>query len=130
MNVFRRYDAGALDRTPLAKGSDCQVRALATVMGWPYSAAWELLYEIQGEQRACSFTLVASLEAGRIMSVRKLSFPATRGARRMTGAMFCARHPRGRFILRMAHHVAAVKDGQVYDTTDSTDCCVYTAWEF
>ncbi len=61
--------------------------------------------------------------------LRSLEFPARKGKPRMTGAEFCRKHPRGRFILRMANHVAAVKDGQVYDTWDSTGRCVYAAWE-
>ncbi len=129
MSVFRKYDAGALERTPLAKGSDCQVRAFATASGIGYAKAWEILYEIQGEQRACHLTLVESLDNGRIASMRKLSFPAKRGQRRMTGAQFCVRYPRGRFVLRMAGHVVCAKDGQLYDTGDCSLSCVYTAWE-
>lgn len=30
---------------------------------------------------------------------------------------------------RMAHHVAGVKEGVLYDTWDSSSKCVYRAWE-
>lgn len=128
---FRKFDAGDGRRSPSAKDSDCQVRALATARGIDYQDAWALLYVVQGERRACSFILVETLRVqdSRFGVIRQLDFPAKRGQKRMTGAEFCRKYPKGRFVLRMAHHVAAVKDGQVYDTFDSTDACVYSAWE-
>jgi len=127
--IFRKYDAGATERAPIAKNRDCQVRAYATAKSISYASAWSLLYTIQGEQRACEFTLVESLDSGRLASIRKLPFPAQKGKPRMSVAAFCERHKRGRFILRCAGHVVAVKDGQFYDTGDCSHSCVYTAWE-
>ena len=131
MNAFRKFDAGALHRSPRADKQDCQVRALVTALDVSYADAWQLLYVMQGERRACGFTLVDDLRIGdaRLHVARELVFPSTKGRPRMTGEAFCTSHPRGNFILRMAHHVAAVKDGQVYDTWDSTKRCVYAAWE-
>ena len=129
--AFRKFDAGANHRSPRADKHDCQVRALVTASGASYADAWQLLYVLQGERRACGFTLVDDLRARdpRLRVVEELAFPAVRGEPRMTGEAFCRKYPRGNFILRMAHHVAAVKDGQVYDTWDSTDRCVYAAWQ-
>lgn len=129
--TFRKYDAGGLARPKGAPKQDCQVRALATARGIPYNEAWELLYLVQGELRRCAFALVESLSAGdaRFGVIRTLPFPAVRGQPRMTGAVFCERHRKGRYILRMAHHVAAVKKGVLYDTWDSGSKCVYAAWE-
>ena len=47
----------------------------------------------------------------------------------MTPREFCRRYPKGSFILKLAHHVAAVEDGVLIDTWDCSDKCVYTAWQ-
>ncbi len=127
---FVKFDAGKLYRVKGEK-RDCQVRALCTATDMPYLLAWELLYKVQGELRRCDFTLVESLSVldPRFSAKRVLPFPAKAGQHRMTGEEFCQRHPKGRFILRLANHVAAVKDGVLFDTWDSTRKCVYTAWE-
>lgn len=111
--TFRKFDAGALGRPRGALKTDCQVRALATARSIPYDKEWELLYLVQSELRRCAFALVESLSANdaRFGVCRTVAFPGVRGEPRMTGAQFCRRYPRDRYILRMAHHVAAVKDG-------------------
>jgi hypothetical protein len=128
--TFRRFDAGKGHRSPDNKG-DCQVRALCTARNIPYNDAWELLYAIQGEQRASFFRLVNVLQAKdpRVGVIRYLSFPAKKGKRRMNGEQFVKDYPKGRFILNMAKHVAAVVDGALIDTWDSRGKCVYGAWE-
>ncbi len=130
MANFRRFDAGK-DQDTRDKGGDCQVRALVVTLGLEYDAAWHLLYRMQGERRKCGFCLVDSLNDGdqRLRIKARLSFPAKAGRKRMTGADFCKKHKKGRFILRMAHHVAAVVDGELLDTWDSSQKCVYAAWE-
>jgi hypothetical protein len=129
--VFRRFDAGASARSKGGDKNDCQVRALATARGIAYNEAYNLLYRIQGERGWCSFCLVEALGEldPRLDVVRRLDFPAVKGKPRMTGRAFCAQYPCGRFILRMSHHVAAVVDGVLTDTFDSSEKCVYLAWE-
>lgn len=129
--MFRKFDAGVVERAKDGDKGDCQVRAVSTACGISYSQAWQLLYTLQGELRHCSFTVVQSLALGdkRLGFKRQLSFPAVRGKTRMTGKEFCKRNSKGRFILQFANHVAAVKDGVIYDTWDSSSKCVYRAWE-
>jgi hypothetical protein len=127
--MFRKFDAGA--HIAGRDKADCQVRALVHATGMRYREAWDLLYTVQGERMACGFRLVDALKAGdeRFGVVRTLAFKAIRGRKRMTGARFCIEYPTGYFILRLAHHVAAVVDGTVFDTWDSTAKCVYQAFE-
>ena len=134
MSCFVKQDVGIGHRGPETRRGalgDCQVRALVTALGLDYSGAYELLYAMQGERKRCSFGLVEDLEArdSRLHVIRALPFPAVRGEPRMTGVEFCRRYSNGHFILRMAHHVAAVVDGNLYDSWDSTRRCVYSAWE-
>lgn len=129
--VWRNFDAGVAEARRDPNKQDCQVRALTTALGIPYSEAWAMLYIAQGERRACGFTLVNELRDKKpaFGVIRQLDFPAVRGKARMTGQEFVKKHKQGRFILRLAHHVVAVKDGQLFDTWDSSHGCVYTAWE-
>jgi hypothetical protein len=124
---YRQFDAGQTG----GKNDDCTVRALATARGLSYEDAWRQLYAHQGQVRACSFRLPEWLQASpeEYGVVRRLSFPARTGKPRMTGERFCDEHPRGRFVLRMAHHVVAVVDGELLDTFNSAWSCVYQAWE-
>ncbi len=117
------------DGAQKATNGDCQVRALHTASGLSYSAAWDALYALQGKYRSHGFNIILYLDSGELGVVRKLSFPAKAGQERMTAAEFVRKYPKGNFILRQAHHVVGVEDGVVYDNADSTDRCVYTAWE-
>lgn len=126
-----KFDAGAGHRSDFAKSGDCQVRALSVALGVSYREAWQMLYTMQGERSACAFELVEELHArtSSLHVVREISFPAKKGKKRMTATAFCISYKRGRYILQMPHHVAAVKDGKLLDTWDSSRKCVYRAWE-
>ena len=69
---------------------DCTVRALTTARDVPYRQAWQELYQLQGETLTTSFNLVQWLRRypDRFGVIEALSFPATRGRPRMTGATF------------------------------------------
>jgi hypothetical protein len=127
---FRKLDIGKGKR-PAWDPGDCQVRALCTATGMRYEEAWDTLYRLQGKHRTAGFNLTAYLDRdGEALGVlRRLSFPAVKGQPRMTADEFCQKYPRGNFILRMPHHVAAVEDGVLLDCWNSSFCCVYTAWE-
>ena len=127
--MFKKLDMGKGHRITDDK-NDCQARALATASGRSYPDAWDLLYKIQGERRECAFNLVAALKDNdvRLGCCRWQSFPAEKGKSRMTAAKFCELNPRGSFILKLAHHVAAVEDGVLYDTWNSSKKCVYAIY--
>jgi len=59
----------------------------------------------------------------------KMSFPAVKGEPRMDGWSFTKRYPKGVYVLRMAKHLVTVKDGNILDTWDCRDKCVYNAWK-
>lgn len=128
MHTFTRFDAGSTARN--WDTGDCTVRALCTATAMTYREAWNLLYTMQGEHKTCSFRLVEFLrrEPRRLHAREYMPFKAVRGQNRMTGQEFCKRYPKGRYLLRLAHHVVAVVDGRLYDTWDSSAKCVYGAW--
>jgi hypothetical protein len=125
---FRLYDAGKGLR-PTGDEGDCQVRALHTASGLSYNQAWDALYTLQGKYRTAGFRLGFYLEKGELSVIRNLKFPAQKGKPRMTAVKFVKRYQKGSFILRQANHVVAAQDGIIFDTFDSTERCVYQAWE-
>jgi hypothetical protein len=125
---FRLYDAGEGKRLS-GDQRDCQVRALHAATGLTYREAWDFLYRLQGVYRTNGFNLNLYLDHEECGAIRKLKFPAQKGKPRMTAAKFVKSYPKGSFILSQAHHVVAVLDGIVYDKVDSTERCVYGAWQ-
>lgn len=45
-----------------------------------------------------------------------------------TAGDFCAEHPKGIYVLGFGDHVATVKDGDLYDSWDSTDRVPQYVW--
>lgn len=132
MGIFKfvHRDLGRGHRGSIDAG-DCQVRALALAAGICYDAAWRMLFEAQGRHKACAFVLhrLLDVEPATFGVLRRLPFPARAGQRRMTPRAFANLHPRGSFVLGLAHHLAAMEDGVLYDRWDCSERCVYTAWE-
>ena len=147
--TFARIDVGDGHRSKEAKGHDCTVRALAVAIAVSYETAWDMLYKFQAVQRTNAFDLGALLDQRLLDSPAlrlqpmpaithpvttwtvktALSFPPVKGKPRMTPAAFVKAYPTGRFVLSLAHHVVAVRDGVVVDTWDCTKKCVYKVWE-
>lgn len=142
--TFRKFDIGATTR-PKGVTNDCQVRALALASAVGWESAWRELYERQGIRKACHFILIESLKemANKTHSpgsmnyigfygfdvTQELSFPAKKSQKRTTVESFCKKYKKGRFILQVANHVVAVRDGEFFDTGDCSHSCVYKAWE-
>jgi hypothetical protein len=129
--LFNRFDAGKVFRTHKIQGSDCTVRALCTAVGIPYNEAYDLLYRMQGQWRTNHFALddFLKLNPETFGVIRYLPFPAKKGCPRMTGEQFTILYPKGRYILNLAHHLVAVVHGSLTDKWDSSQKCVYGAWE-
>ena len=146
--TFARIDVGDGRRSKEAKGRDCTVRALTVAIAVSYETAWDMLYKFQAVQRTNAFDLGGLLDqrlldspalrltnasnhsTGYHWTVKQaLSFPAVKGKPRMTPAAFVKKYPIGRYVLSLAHHVVAVREGVVVDTWDCMKRCVYKAWE-
>jgi len=63
------------------------------------------------------------------LHMSKTTYPAEKGKPRMNGKRFCDSHPNGSYILVMAGHLTACKDGIIYDTWDCTEKCVYGSYK-
>ena len=110
---------------------DCAKRAISKASGKDYreiSSALNRHKKITGAQRFNSNNNWPSF-IEQVLHGKKMSFPAIKGSTRITGNEFCKKYPKGKYILRMARHLTACVDGNIYDTWDCTDKCVCKAWK-
>ncbi len=129
---FCHTDAGRAESRRPKQRYDCTVRALASVMAWPYDQAYDLA-AAAGRKSGKPFRLAKTYLPQKTLPFTTIchSFPAKAGEPRMTLGRFCAEHPDRRFIVKMAKHVVAVIDGIAYDDEAlDENRCVYRAWEF
>ncbi len=58
----------------------------------------------------------------------RLIIPVVKGKPRMRAKEFIETYGHGTFIVKMAKHLACIKNGKLLDTWDSSDKTIYTAW--
>lgn len=110
--------------------SDCVKRSICLATDRDYMEIQRELNAIKREIGAKKFSNIEVVEAfmDRYLYPRQ-SFPAVKGKPRMNGKRFCEQYSKGRYVLRMAGHLAACINGKIYDTFDCTEKCVYSAWK-
>lgn len=123
---FIHTDAGRAASRRSRQRYDCTVRALAMARQLPYDEAYDIL---AAAGRKCGRGFEFRKWIGTNAWATKISFPARKGEPRMNLATFAEQHPAGTYIVKVAKHVIAVRDGVVYDDFENApDRCVYTAW--
>lgn len=117
--MFIYSDAGrSLSKRP-NQINDCTVRAFALAFQIPYDQAYDYLKE-QGRVCSKGFHLQKMLAKEPViydLKVKKIKIPFTPGSARVKVDDFVLMYPKGTYIIRVAKHVACVKDGVVYDTS-------------
>jgi len=112
------------------KVGDCVKRAFTIATGKDYMEIQRELNALKNELGLDSFNNNKNFqEYIKRNGWLKLSFKAVKGEPRMNGHRFVKDYPKGTYVLRMAGHLATVKDGVLLDTWDSRKKCVYNAWK-
>lgn len=106
---------------PIArKVGDCSVRAVAKALDESWESAYDILAEsgrAMGNMPSANEVISAVLRQHGFY--RKAIPPSCPDC--YTAEDFCIDHPDGVFVLGFGEHVAAVEDGAIYDTWDSSD---------
>lgn len=138
--MYQYNDGGRKEAGFKGKASDCVVRAIAIAMERPYQ---EVHYEMFGEMRSICPMKVACGELHPDKGVSKTFYRPyiEKHGWKWTPCMKigsgCKHHlhpselPKGRIIVRLSRHLAAVIDGVLHDTHDSSrqgNRCVYGYW--
>ena len=92
-----------------SEAGDCSIRALAISRGIPYTEALKALSTIKGANGTDSEALVGYLNS------QEWAKPV-KDAVYFTVDGFCGLHPKGRYLVNVAHHSFAVLEGAIHDT--------------
>jgi len=143
MIPFVQHDGGRAEAGFRGEAGDCVCRAVSIASGRPYAEVYRFLADGTGKQRASSRTGRRSRSARNGVHVRRKWFKDyMRGlgfswVPTMAIGSGCTVHlradelPRGRIIVGLSRHFAAVIDGVLYDTHDCSrdgTRCVYGYW--
>lgn len=109
---------------------DCVKRAICTAEGRDYKEVAKELNTLKKEIGTDKFNNnEVWKEYVTRKGYKKLSFKAEKGKPRMNGKTFMQQFKTGKYILRMSKHLVCCIDGDILDTWDCTDKCVYNAWK-
>lgn len=122
--MFKFYNANPKG----LKVKDCVLRAYCTALDINYNTARNYLNRMK---RSLGFDSYKDSEfvCELYKDYEKISFPAVAGKRRMNGKMFMEKYPKGTYVLRMAGHNTVCIDGDILDTWNCEEKCVYFAWK-
>lgn len=106
---------------------DCSVRAISVAL----SVSWETAFAMLVGSAFLMADMPSSNEVWGAVLRRhgfiRESIPNT-CPDCYTAGDFCAEHPEGIYVLGFGDHVATVKDGDLYDSWDSTDRVPQYVW--
>lgn len=114
------------------KVGDCQIRAFCKALNLTWLEAFDLTMPICRELQ--TYTIFDCDLSKTKAAMTALGFAYTgvsnkAGSKRPTVDEFAKAHPKGTFIVSVAHHVVAVVDGKYYDTWDSGYKSMYGWYE-
>ena len=127
--MIKYTDAGRSEAGFKTQG-DCGIRAVAVACGLTYLESRKLLQEHARKGKQGNGTISRGIYKDDMDSALRSIVWVCRSAPKFHGRK--ARYydmPRGRIIVRMARHYAAVIDGTLHDTWDSRHKMVYGYWE-
>lgn len=117
-------------RNPHPKGletTDCVVRAIAIAFNKDYL---EVRRDLNRKKNELGFT---SYKATKFIykyldNFERIILKVEKGKHRVYTKEFIDKYKEGTYIVKMAKHVACIKDGKLLDTWDSSSKAIYTAW--
>ena len=123
MNTYRYFNPNPLQ----SRTHDCVIRAISAALDVSWDEAFDMLAE---RAKQMGTTMDENAVYGSIL--RQCGFyrmvPPNTCPDCFTAHDFCLAHPYGVYVLGFTGHVAAVIDGQVWDSFDSTNEIVTYYW--
>lgn len=114
--------------------NDCMVRAVTNITKEDYNKVHKLMYghgwrATRSKSKGKWENQITNTLDDLGVEYERISFPAIKGRKRMTGKTLAEMDPEGKYIIRVAKHVAALDGGKLLDTWDCSDKCVYFVWK-
>ena len=126
---FTPFNPNPSENSDKSTKGDCVIRAFAIAADIDWLEAFDKLtayaretYNVPNDKNCYKVVFEQFGFLKRSVGVEKGKF-------RMTVEDFCKTHPKGRYILRIAHHLTAVVNGKVYDTWNTANKSIYYYWE-
>ena len=107
--------------------SDCVVRAICAITGFPWDTVYKELCEIGYAQKAMPNDSLVYSEYLRSLGFIRVPISTKKGSKRPTVNEMARNFPKGA-ICEVAKHLTAVKDGKVWDLWDCGKKCLYGYW--
>lgn len=114
------------------KTSDCAIRALCALTGDSWNNVYNALCKIGFELKTMPNDMEAVEKYLTINGYKKSVIKVKKGTHRpmvwqmaMVSENCVAYTP---ILCRVANHIVTVHDGQILDSWDSSDCCLYSYW--
>lgn len=104
---------------------DCTVRAIANSTGCTWLEAYDFLSSRAREEFVIMNDGLKFRDWLVAVGAKWTACSPSTGKKRMTAEEFAKKHKTGSYILRLAHHEAAVVDGKILDTWNCGKHCVY-----
>ena len=123
------YNDGGKSSTSLKSNTDCGIRAMAIACSIPYMEARQHLKTASKNGKMGSGAISDGIYKEDIGQALKEFGFMWQSAPKLSGRK--ARYsdlPQGRIVVRMAKHFAAVLDGELHDSWDSSEKMVYGYW--
>lgn len=130
--MFIFFQPNPLEKQELDKGkrADCAIRSLCAALDISWEEAYDVLCKYARE--------VYEVPNGKIgfeYAIQKIGFEikklprVQKGDTRMTVSKFCEVFPEKTAIMNCAGHYVCVKNGNIYDSWDSSDKAIYSYFE-
>ncbi|HHT9121254.1 MAG TPA: hypothetical protein ACFYEF_00180 [Candidatus Wunengus sp. YC63] len=122
-------DSGRSNSKRSKQTNDCTVRALSNILDIDYDIAYDYLAS-RGRKSSTGTFFPNKAKDDHCFNHKFVwrAFPAIRGEMRMNPAKFSEQYKTGRFIVKTAKHVIAVRDGVFFDIFASRpNRCIYGA---
>ena len=124
MKLFNKVNVNPLKK----KVGDCSIRAISTATGKDWDIVFMDLCEIAFDLKCMPNGDEATDQYLKANNFVRIPIKITKGSKRPTVESFTKEHAQGTYVLRVANHMVAVKEGMYHDTWDSGTCCVYSYW--
>ncbi len=123
--MYREYQPNA--KANKKHACDCVVRAICATTGKSWQETYDLLCA-KGRKLQCMPNAKPTWKAVlRDLGFVSHSIKVIRGCKRPTASTLTEEH-KGRMIVQTAHHLVGCKNGDVYDSWNSSDTPAYSYW--
>ena len=128
MVVYEYFEPNEMVKRKSDVRIDCVIRAMCKVFNKKWLEVFDELVVIARKLQEMPNAKIVWKEYLKEKNCTYVPIKVKKGSKRPTVKSFAQNHKEGTYVLSVAHHVVAVKDGKYYDSWDSGSCSLYSYW--